>query len=96
MVAIFLCKKATFESSNNTKLFKSYITVLEVDLMTFMLILITKYFKKIMAIKKIHTIAPKKSDAKKKMEPANSKTKSASSKQSNKKRRAELDDDDLI
>ena len=49
-----------------------------------------------MAIKKTHTIAPKKSDAKKKMEAANSKTKSASSKQSNKRKRNEFGDDDAI
>ena len=49
-----------------------------------------------MAIKKIHTFAPKKSDAKKKMEPSNSKTKSANSKQTNKKKRNEFGDDDAI
>ena len=49
-----------------------------------------------MAIKKNHTFAPKKSDAKKKMEAANSKTKSATSKQSNKRRRNEFGDDDAI
>ncbi|WP_310554905.1 hypothetical protein [Flavobacterium sp.] len=49
-----------------------------------------------MAIKKIHTFTPKKSDAKKKMEAANSKTKSANSKQSNKRKRNEFGDDDLI
>jgi len=48
-----------------------------------------------MAIKKIHTYAPKKSDAKKKMEASNSKTKSAGSKQNSKKRQNELDDEDI-
>lgn len=47
-----------------------------------------------MSIKKIHTFTPKKSDAKKKMEACNSKTKSATSKQSNKKRQNEFGDDD--
>jgi hypothetical protein len=46
-----------------------------------------------MAIKKIHTFAPKKSDSKKKMEASNSKTKSANSKQGSKKKRNEFDDD---
>lgn len=49
-----------------------------------------------MAIKKTHTFAPKKSDAKKKMAASNSKTKSATSKQSNKKRFNEFGDDDVI
>jgi hypothetical protein len=49
-----------------------------------------------MAIKKIHTFAPKKSDAKKKMEASNSKTKSENSKQTNKKKRNEFGDDDAL
>ena len=49
-----------------------------------------------MAIKKIHTVAPKKSDAKKKMEASNSKTKSASSKQNSKRKLNEFGDDDAI
>ena len=49
-----------------------------------------------MAIKKIHTFAPKKSDGKKKMEAANSKTKSTNSKQSTKKKRNEFGDNDAI
>ena len=48
-----------------------------------------------MAIKKIHTFAPKKSDAKKKMEASNSKTKSANSKQGSKKKQNEIGDDDI-
>ena len=49
-----------------------------------------------MTIKKKHTITPKKSDAKKKMEASNSKTKSAASKQTNKKKFNEFGDDDSI
>ncbi len=49
-----------------------------------------------MAIKKVHTFAPKKSDAKKKMEPSNSKTKSPNSKQSSRKKRNEFGDDDAF
>jgi hypothetical protein len=49
-----------------------------------------------MAIKKTHTFAPKKSDGKKKMEASNSKTKSANSKQSSKKKRNEFGDDDSL
>ncbi len=49
-----------------------------------------------MAIKKIHTFAPKKSDAKKKMEPSNSKTKSPNSKQGSRKKRNEFDDEEAL
>lgn len=49
-----------------------------------------------MAIKKVHTFAPKKSDAKKKMEASDSKTKSATSKQSNKRKLNEFGDEDAI
>jgi hypothetical protein len=49
-----------------------------------------------MAIKKIHTFAPKKSDGKKKMEASNSKTKSTNSKQTIKKKRNEFGDNDEI
>ena len=46
--------------------------------------------------KKVHVYAPKKSDAKKKMVAANSKTKSPNSKQTAKKKRNEFGDDDAI
>lgn len=49
-----------------------------------------------MAIKKVHSFAPKKSDAKKKMEASNSKTKSANSKQNNKRKLNEFGDEDAI
>ena len=49
-----------------------------------------------MAIKKVHNFAPKKSDAKKKMEAANSKTKSATSKQNSKRKLNEFGDEDAI
>lgn len=48
-----------------------------------------------MAIKKQHTIAPKKSDAKK-LEASNSKTKSANSKQTIRKKLNEFGDNDSI
>jgi hypothetical protein len=49
-----------------------------------------------MAIKKQHIIAPKKSDAKKKTEASNSKTKSDGSKQTLRKKLNEFGDNDLI
>lgn len=49
-----------------------------------------------MAIKKVHTFAPKKSNGKKKMEASNSKTKSTTSKQSSKKKFNEFGDEDPI
>lgn len=49
-----------------------------------------------MAIKKIHTYAPKKSDSKKKMEASNSKTKSTASKQSTKKKFNGIGDEDSL
>lgn len=49
-----------------------------------------------MALKKVHNIAPKKSDAKKKMEASNSKTKAANSKQNNKRKLNEFGEDDAI
>jgi hypothetical protein len=51
---------------------------------------------KFMAIKKQHTIAPKKSDAKKKTEAANSKTKSDNSKQTIRKKLNEFGDTDSL
>ena len=47
-----------------------------------------------MAIKKQHTIAPKKSDAKKKTEASNSKTKTDNSKQTIKKKLNEFGEND--
>lgn len=49
-----------------------------------------------MAIKKQHTIAPKKSDAKKKTEASNSRTKSADSKQTIRKKLNEFGDNDSL
>lgn len=49
-----------------------------------------------MAIKKQHTIAPKKSDAKKKTEGSNSKTKSDNSKQTIRKMLNEFGDNDSL
>lgn len=49
-----------------------------------------------MALKKIKTFVPKKSDGKKKMEPANSKTKSANSKQFSKKILNDFNDNELL
>jgi hypothetical protein len=49
-----------------------------------------------MAIKKTHTFAPKKSDAKKKMEASNSKRKSSTSKQGGKKRFNEFGEEDAM
>jgi hypothetical protein len=46
--------------------------------------------------KKVHTFTPKKSDAKKKTEVSNSKTKSNNSKQSIKKKMNEFGDQDSI
>jgi hypothetical protein len=46
--------------------------------------------------KKVHTFTPKKSDAKKKAEATNSKTKSDNSKQSIKKKMNEFGDQDSI
>ncbi len=49
-----------------------------------------------MSIKKLHTIAPKKSDAKKKNEASNSKTKSDNSKQTIRKKLNEFGDNDSL
>jgi hypothetical protein len=49
-----------------------------------------------MTVKKTHTIAPKKSDAKKKLPASSSKTKSAESKQSIRKKTNEFGDNDSL
>jgi len=49
-----------------------------------------------MTIKKTFKFSTKKSDSKHKMEASNSKTKSSSSKQTNKKKRNEFGDEDAI
>jgi hypothetical protein len=49
-----------------------------------------------MHTKKTHTIAPKKSDAKKKTEASNSKTKSVGSKQTIRKKLNEFGDNDSL